>query len=206
MLTSDLDLDVLAYVATSDGFLTAMHDTVSREGDAYRVAMFNPAAEVEQESRLRLVNFGEATAQVTITGIDDRGNKASGTVSVAFPAGASRTLTAQELEAGSEGLEGALGAGEGRWQLELESDRPITVLNLLSGCRWPSCQPVESGRRMPWHSRPISIAASRDSLATSRTIRPAHKEIYYLDRRLPPAAVSASAALRPLRYGQQSQR
>ena len=195
VLTSDLDLDVLAYVATSDGFLTAMHDTVSREGDAYRVAMFNPAAEVDQESRLRLVNAGEATARVTITGIDDRGNKASGTVSVAVSAGASRTLTAQELEAGSEALEGALGAGEGRWRLALESDRPITVLNLLSG---------SNGRLANLSSRPTDALAFTSNFHRGEQgfvgdfadYPPAHKEIYFLTadyRPLPPPLAPHSA-------------
>ena len=37
-LTSDLEIEVLAYIRTTgDGFLTAMHDTVSGEGDRYRV-------------------------------------------------------------------------------------------------------------------------------------------------------------------------
>ena len=196
VLTSDLDLDVPAYVATSDGFLIPMHDTVSREGDAYRVAMFNPAAEVDQESRLRLVNFGEAIAQVTITGIDDRGEKAQGTVSVAVPGGASRTLTAQELEAGGEALEGALGEGEGRWQLEVESDRSITVLNLLFGA---------DGRLANLSSRPTDALAFTSNFHRGEQgfvgdfadYPPAHKEIYYLtaDYRPLPSPLAPHSAL-----------
>lgn len=195
-LTTELDIDVLAYVVTSDGFLTAMHDTVSREGDAYRVATFNPAAEVDQESRLRLVNPGEATARVKITGIDDRGNKASDTASVAIPAGASRTLTAQDLEAGGEALEGGLGAGEGRWQLELESDLPITVLNLLSG---------SNGRLANLSSRPADALAFTSNFHRGEQgfvgdfadYPPAHKEIYFLtaDYRLLPSPLAPHSAL-----------
>ena len=127
-LTSDLELDVSAYVTTGDGFLAPMHVTVPREGLTHRVAIFNPADEVDHTSRLRLINPGEAAAQVKITGIDDRGEDSQGAVSIAVPARASRTLTAQDLEGGAEDSEGALGDGEGRWQLAVESKQPITVL------------------------------------------------------------------------------
>ena len=132
-LTSDLEIDVLVYVRTTGGLLTAMHDTVPREGDVHRIATFNPHTQAEQASRLRLVNPGEATAQVTISGIDDLGEDSSGEVAVAIPAGASRTLTSHGLEAGGDGFDGALGDGVGRWQLMVESEQPIIVLNLLSG-------------------------------------------------------------------------
>ena len=131
-LTSDLAIEVLVYVRTTGGLLTAMHDTVSREGDVCRIATFDPGTESGQTSLLRLVNPGEGTAQVTITGIDDLGERSEGEVAVGVPAGASRTLRSEELEAGSEAFDGALGDGAGRWQLSVESDQPITVLNLLS--------------------------------------------------------------------------
>ena len=131
-LASDLPIEALAYLRTTGGLLTAMHDTVPREGDVYRIATFNPDTEVEQASRLRLVNPGEATAQVAITGIDDLGERSEGEVAIAVSAGASRTLGSQELEAGGDAFEGALGDGAGRWQLSVESDQPITVLNLLA--------------------------------------------------------------------------
>ena len=40
-LTSDLDIEVLSYIRTGDGFLTAMHDTVPSEAGKHRVAFFN---------------------------------------------------------------------------------------------------------------------------------------------------------------------
>ena len=131
-LSSGLDIEVLAYIRTKrDGFLTAMHDTVPREGDRHRVATFNPGSNVNQVSRLRLVNAGDETAQVMLWGIDDGGERTSGTVSVAVPAGTSRTLTAQDLEAGGHGFDGQLGDGAGKWQLVVESEQPIMVMSLL---------------------------------------------------------------------------
>ena len=131
-LESGLDIEVLAYVRTADGFLTAMHDTVPREGRRHRVATFNPGSNAEQASLLRLVNAGDGTAAVTVAGTDDRGARSSGTVSLQLPAGTSRTLSARELEAGGDGFEGALGDGAGKWRLVVESDRPVAVVNLLS--------------------------------------------------------------------------
>ena len=132
-LVSNLDIEVLAYIrTTNDGFLTAMHDTVPREGDRHRVAIFNPGANVNQASMLRLVNAGDETAEVMVTGIDGNGERSSASVSVSVPPGRSRTLTAQELEAGGDGIEGQLGDGAGKWQLLVESEQPVMVMSLLS--------------------------------------------------------------------------
>ena len=109
-LSSDLDIEVLSYIRTpGDGFLTSMHDVVPADGNGnYRVAIFNPGSNIDQASRLRLVNAGEQAAQVTITGVDDRGASPGGDVRVSIPAGAARTLAADELESGA-GLQGRLG-------------------------------------------------------------------------------------------------
>ena len=131
-LSSDVDIEVLSYIRTTDGFLTAMHDVAPVSGTRHRVAIFNPGSNTAQVSRLRLVNAGEEAAQVTIDGTDDQGLSPGSVVFVTVPAGGTRTYTAQELESGAEGLEGALGDGAGKWRLELTSDVPIRVLSLLS--------------------------------------------------------------------------
>ena len=138
-LASDLDIEVLAYIRTQDGFLTAMHDLVPETDDGYRVATFNPGRNVNQVSRLRLINPGDADATVTIYGIDDTGkrfpeNDEEGTsaVEISVPSGASRTLSAAELEnGGADGLTGKLGSGKGKWQLDLSADQPIHAMSLL---------------------------------------------------------------------------
>ena len=131
-LSSDLDIEVLSYIRTpGDGFITSMHDVVPPDADGdYRVAIFNPGSNADQVSRLRLVNAGEQAADVTITGVDDRGASPGGEVRVSVPAGAARTLAADELESGA-GLQGALGSGSGKWALRVASDRPVLVMSLL---------------------------------------------------------------------------
>ena len=131
-LSSELDIEVLSYVRTPDGFVTSMHDTVPSEGGRHWVAFFNPGSNTSQVSRLRLVNPGEAAAEVSIVGVDDRSESPGSEVTTTIPAGASRAFTAAELESGDEGLDGALGDGEGKWRLTVESAQPLVAMSLLS--------------------------------------------------------------------------
>ena len=119
-IESDLYIDVSAFIRTRDGFLTAMHDVLP--GTEYLSAkIFNPASNTTQQSRLRLINWGEADKTLRIDAWDDRGNW-YGPVSLTLPAGHSRTLTAVDLEEGAEGLEGTLGDGSGKWQLRVSGN------------------------------------------------------------------------------------
>ena len=131
-VTSELDLMVLSYARTADGFLTSLHDLAPvAEGGGHRVVFFNPGGNRRQVSKLRLINDGERAARVSIAGIDDRGS-ASGAVSLGVPAGSAFTFTAAELEAGDgDRLAGGLGNGEGKWRLRVRSDEPIAVMSLL---------------------------------------------------------------------------
>ena len=89
----------------------------------------NPGGNIHQVSRLRLINWGAGDARVTIRGTDDLGGGPSEAVAE-VPTGAAREWTAAELESGMR-LEGALGEGEGKWRLEISSDRTVQVLSLI---------------------------------------------------------------------------
>ena len=127
-LTSEADLEVLAFVRTKEGFVTSMHDTVPLTSGSHRVPFFNPGSNRAQISLLRLVNPGTDDARVTITGIDDVGNR-GGNVTTTVPSGGAVTLSALDLE-GGEGLVGGLGDGTGKWRLAVTADRPIRVMSL----------------------------------------------------------------------------
>ena len=128
---SELDLMVLSYARTADGFLTSLHDLAPvAEDGSHRVVFFNPGSNTRQVSKLRLINDGRRAAAVTITGIDDGGSR-SETVTLTVPAGAALTFTSAELEAGGRHLTGRLGDGDGKWRLRVRSDEPIAVMSLL---------------------------------------------------------------------------
>ena len=132
-LETDLNIAPLAYIRTSDGFLTGMHDTAETLDDGrYYVPFFNPARNMQQVSYLRLVNPGTADADIRITGIDDRGAPPpDGEAGLTLPAGETRVITADELESGSDGLQGRFGSGSGKWRLFLTATAPIEATNLL---------------------------------------------------------------------------
>ena len=122
----------LGYVRTPDGFVTAMHDVVPVMHGVHLVAFFNPGSNRNKVSLLRLSNIGAAEAEVTISARDDAGACApGGAVSLTVPAGASRMLGADELEAGGAGFDGSLGDGMGKWRLFVTSSGPIQVMSLL---------------------------------------------------------------------------
>ncbi len=132
-IESDLEIEVLAYIrTTSDGFLTSMLDTVPAAGNRHRVVFFNPASNLDLPGWLRLVNAGDHTATIQITGTDDNAESPGSQVTLSLAAGAARTLTSSNLENGADDLDGALGDGAGKWQLDVESDEPIVVMSLLS--------------------------------------------------------------------------
>lgn len=133
-LTSDLSIEAMAYVRTSDGFVTAMHDVApSAEDDpnSYRVVFFNPGSNYRQESLLRLVNPGDAKAAVSIRGLDDQ-NRSAGPVRLEIEPRAARTVSALDLEEGAGGLDGTLGDGNGKWRLDVDSDVPLLAMSLLA--------------------------------------------------------------------------
>ena len=127
---STLPLEVLAYVRTTDGFLTSMHDRARKPGRRHLVPTFNPGSNRNQVSKLRIVNTAAAQTTVDIVGVDDGGVE-SDEVRVVVQAGAAVTLTAQELEAGPHGAANGLGDGSGKWQLYVTADQRVVVQSLL---------------------------------------------------------------------------
>ena len=134
-LTTDLDIMTRAYIRTSDGFLTSIHEVAAEEDGGtmrYRVPTFNPGKNVDQESQLRLINLGAAPASIVISGLDDMGDAPDGgSVGLTLPAGAARLVSVNQLEQGASGLSGRFGAGSGKWQLSVSADQPLQVMSLL---------------------------------------------------------------------------
>ena len=176
---ADLHIVPLAYARAADGTLSAMHDTApdaaigglvvdQAVGEAgshrYVVPLFNPASEGAQASRLRLINPGDTPASVTVGARDDSGAAAPGGVlRLTLPAGGARTLTALELEAGGESLQGRLGAGFGKWRLTVASDRPLQAVSVaasVTGWYWNNLSTVPNAETVP-DSMPEPVRAQR---------------------------------------------
>lgn len=152
---SELTLDLMAFARTPNGFLTTMHDLVDEVAPGrWRVPMLNPATNTVLSSRLRIVNPGSSAAHVVIRGTDDGGRPGGlGEVSLAVPAGAAIELSAVDLEQGNpaKGLVGRLGAGQGKWVLDVESAARLRLVktmwggaseitNLSTGSRGPAAE------------------------------------------------------------------
>ena len=139
-IETDLDIVPLAFVRAPDGTLSTMHDTVRGVSSAeesgvytYQVPIFNLSTEMMQVSRLRLINPGDVSAAVTISGRDDTGAAATGgDVTLTLAAGGAKSLTAQQLEAGDTDVTGQFGAGIDKWRLTVSSDQPLQVVNIVA--------------------------------------------------------------------------
>ncbi|MYD98270.1 MAG: hypothetical protein F4X98_12935 [Gammaproteobacteria bacterium] len=136
-LSADFDFVVTSYIRTEDGFVTAMGNTlVPVDGSAFgaecafEASFFNPASNTKQVSSLRIVEYDDVETEVRILGYDDDGD-VYGPVDLTVPASGTRTVTAQQLEAGGDGIRDSLGDGFGKWRLVVLTDGSIVVLNLL---------------------------------------------------------------------------
>ena len=137
-IETDLAIEVLNYVRTRDGFLAPTIDilpvyypAVADDRQVLLASTFNPASNLERQSRLRLINWGAEDETLKIEGTDDAGI-IRGSVSLTLPAGRSRTLTAVDLEQGAHGLEGTLGDGVGKWAIHVSGNvSSIVGQNLL---------------------------------------------------------------------------
>ena len=128
-LTSDLPIEALAFIRTADGFVTNVQDIVFDDGD---VPIFNPASNTNQRSSLRLINTLDRPVEIMIEGIDDQGTLGDGElIRLTLAANEARTLTAEELEMGGEGIRGRLGDGVGKWRLSVSAPQGVVVMSLL---------------------------------------------------------------------------
>ena len=128
---SQLELDVLAYVRSPSGTVSATHDTAPRAAPNRHVVAMFPAGAGDAEGRLLLTNRSHRPATIHIKGVDDEG-RASQPATLTLPASATQTLTSAQLAWGAPELDGWLGAGRGHWRLSIWSDAPLDVTGLLA--------------------------------------------------------------------------
>ena len=139
VLDTSLDIEPLAYVHTSAGFVDSLHDVAPRRSFYHRVTLLapDPGGGLPDGSAVRLINPTDTGAAVAIFGVDDDNALAPGLVSIALAAGAARTVTARDLENGAAGLTGRLGDGDGDWQLLIFTDSAIEAMTVLNAAAGP---------------------------------------------------------------------
>ena len=144
-LRSDLNIEVLSYQRTGEGFVTSMHDLVPQAQGVHHVAITNPGSNFRQQSVLALFNPREDDeVHVKITAADDRGGSPGSAYESYIDSYEVLVLSAQDLEHGSRNLSwasspsdyfstvsGALGDGSGKWRLRIQSAAPIQVMSLM---------------------------------------------------------------------------
>lgn len=134
-VSSTLNLGVQSLIRTSDGFLTNLSG-VAPASDANRreVYFVNPVTETFQSTFLRIVNTSASDNQITLSGIDDNGDIASGgDITLTIPGNATVHLTASDLENGNagKGLSGSFGDGNGRWRMSVSGTSSLEVMSLI---------------------------------------------------------------------------
>lgn len=102
----------------------------------------NPASNTTQESLLRYTNNSTLPYKVTLTGSDDTGTAAAGTLVFELAAGASISLTSKEVESGTPGSRneslgysftgGGFGAGTGKWKIVATAEGQALVASGLN--------------------------------------------------------------------------
>ncbi len=144
-VSSDLDIQALAYMRTTDGFLTALHDIVDAPGRTHQVPILNPGSNTDRESSLRIVNATDAVTTVTIRGYDDRNAEGDNTIRVTLWGNEVKTFTAKQLE------DMGLGDGSGKWRLLVTASNPVMLMSLMSTTTGHLTNLLLHARRHPGH-------------------------------------------------------
>ena len=162
-LTSDSDIEVLSYVETATGPLSAVRGTAGVEtaaGMRYEAVLLSG-----ESGELRLLNADGESVEARVSGTDDSG-ATGGEVRLTLVPWAARTLTATALARGEAGMSGALGAGTGSWRLTVETDGEVDVLSLVRGAEGKLSDVSRRGRPAgaPPRTEVVDATASRADL------------------------------------------
>lgn len=134
VIATDGLINAMALVRSPSGFLSSVHDVTPSylSSTLHEVAIFNPAKNPNQLSKLRLSNNVNESNLFDIIGVDDTGTVVN-TVSITVPPLATKTLNSIDLEQGNSslGLVGSLGVGSGKWRLVITSSKGASVLSMM---------------------------------------------------------------------------
>lgn len=128
-------LSVQSLLADPKGYLTnlsTLPDLKELAVGEKSIWFVPPAANVQQQGFVRLVNREARPGDVAMWGIDDAGHRSPGTLTFALAPNESRQFNSLDLELGNAmKASGALGAGIGSWRLQVLSDLDLWPLALV---------------------------------------------------------------------------
>ena len=133
-IESNANIEITAYAEAPDGLLASLQETVQGENGCWRVPTFY-SADNAATSTLRLTNASAEAANIEISGRDDDGTISEASIEFELAPQVTKTLSAADIEDGTNNISGSFGDGQGNWQLAIQSDRLITVMNLVEGDR-----------------------------------------------------------------------
>ena len=126
VVRSPAELHATAYAETAEGLRSQLARVPESPNGSRSVPLF-PSAQADAPGILRLSNPSAEPAAVAITARNDTGQPAE--VRLAVPPGASRWLTAFDMESG-RGVAGALGNAAGHWRLAIHAPPSVHALAL----------------------------------------------------------------------------
>lgn len=138
VLSSSGPVDAQGFIRTITGFLTSVQDPDPNKvqlSEFVTVPIVNPGGNPNQVSIIRLVNPNSSQNTISIFGTDDSGTRhpTQGNVTMTLGPQEAVQITSSELENGDPaiGLSSGLGAGVGKWRLQIIGDYPFKLLDLL---------------------------------------------------------------------------
>ena len=128
-VTSNRLIDAMAFMRTSSGFLTSMHDfarhfSASGGGRLAALPILNPGSNTNQVGMIFLVNPNRRAVRVELVPFDDFGRTGRRRAVVNMPAGYSRVVSAANLEV-------IWGDGTGKWSVLISSNGVVYAQSLL---------------------------------------------------------------------------
>lgn len=129
-------ISVQSLLSDPNGNLTNLsslpHPVQTAPGE-HNIWLVPAAANAGQQGFIRLLNRSSSSGDVLLWGVDDAGQRSSGTITLTLAPDEARQLNSGDLEVGnpSKGVTGSLGSGTGNWRLRVMSDLDLVPMAFI---------------------------------------------------------------------------
>lgn len=130
---SELDLRVATLIQSEDGFVSSVHELEFDGAHSPNMVFWDWGSFSRLENRLVLTNPNAQTVFVEVTGMGRTGEFVSDVLRFQIEPGQARQLTRFDLATNQLGVPNSVDYEIEDWQLQIRSDRPLMVRNLIEG-------------------------------------------------------------------------